>query len=151
MCNSVGDGEMPPTASLHNAHSTPHPCNIPLFSPPVPQLSQSHLLLAIPAPGFLPPCWPHHSSPIVVSVKEKLTADPDSEVATTSLRVSLMCPVGTREGESEGGRANPLDLGVSDCRTPLLSAREDASDCSLSGPHLRPPAELRCCPLSADE
>ena len=35
--------------------------------------------------------WPH-----LVSVKEKLTADPDSEVATTSLRVSLMCPVGTR-------------------------------------------------------
>lgn len=26
-------------------------------------------------------------------VKEKLTADPDSEIATTSLRVSLMCPV----------------------------------------------------------
>lgn len=41
----------------------------------------------------------------LVSVKEKLTADPDSEVATTSLRVSLMCPVGTR-GErtwEEGG------------------------------------------------
>lgn len=28
-----------------------------------------------------------------LSVKEKLTADPDSEIATTSLRVSLMCPV----------------------------------------------------------
>lgn len=27
------------------------------------------------------------------SVKEKLTADPDSEIATTSLRVSLLCPV----------------------------------------------------------
>ncbi|XP_015273817.1 PREDICTED: E3 SUMO-protein ligase PIAS3-like, partial [Gekko japonicus] len=27
-------------------------------------------------------------------VKEKLTADPDSEIATTSLRVSLMCPLG---------------------------------------------------------
>ncbi|XP_039766856.1 E3 SUMO-protein ligase PIAS3 isoform X2 [Ornithorhynchus anatinus] len=27
-------------------------------------------------------------------IKEKLTADPDSEVATTSLRVSLMCPLG---------------------------------------------------------
>lgn len=26
-------------------------------------------------------------------VKEKLTADPDSEIATTSLRVSLLCPV----------------------------------------------------------
>lgn len=27
------------------------------------------------------------------AVKEKLTADPDSEIATTSLRVSLLCPV----------------------------------------------------------
>ncbi|KAB0388749.1 hypothetical protein E2I00_011918 [Balaenoptera physalus] len=27
-------------------------------------------------------------------VKEKLTADPDSEIATTSLRVSLLCPLG---------------------------------------------------------
>lgn len=27
------------------------------------------------------------------SVKEKLAHDPESEVATTSLRVSLMCPV----------------------------------------------------------
>ncbi|XP_038646398.1 E3 SUMO-protein ligase PIAS2 isoform X6 [Scyliorhinus canicula] len=27
-------------------------------------------------------------------IKEKLTADPDSEIATTSLRVSLMCPLG---------------------------------------------------------
>lgn len=26
-------------------------------------------------------------------VKEKLTADPESEIATTSLRVSLLCPV----------------------------------------------------------
>lgn len=34
--------------------------------------------------------------PALVLVKEKLTADPDSEVATTSLRVSLMCPVGMR-------------------------------------------------------
>lgn len=28
-----------------------------------------------------------------ITVKEKLTADPDSEIATTSLRVSLLCPV----------------------------------------------------------
>lgn len=28
-----------------------------------------------------------------MTVKEKLTADPDSEIATTSLRVSLLCPV----------------------------------------------------------
>lgn len=30
---------------------------------------------------------------LLFKVKEKLTADPDSEIATTSLRVSLMCPV----------------------------------------------------------
>ena len=29
------------------------------------------------------------------SVKEKLQHDPDSEIATTSLRVSLICPVST--------------------------------------------------------
>ena len=29
----------------------------------------------------------------VIPVKEKLAHDPDSEVATTSLRVSLLCPV----------------------------------------------------------
>lgn len=29
----------------------------------------------------------------IPTVKEKLTADPDSEIATTSLRVSLLCPV----------------------------------------------------------
>lgn len=33
---------------------------------------------------------------VSVSVKEKLTADPDSEIATTSLRVSLMCPVSAK-------------------------------------------------------
>lgn len=36
----------------------------------------------------------------VLIVKEKLTADPDSEIATTSLRVSLMCPV-SRAGNSQ--------------------------------------------------
>lgn len=41
-----------------------------------------------------------HISPInwfaflILSVKEKLAQDPDSEIATTSLRVSLTCPVG---------------------------------------------------------
>ena len=30
-----------------------------------------------------------------LTVKEKLTADPESEIATTSLRVSLLCPVNT--------------------------------------------------------
>uniref|UniRef100_A0A4W5KH74 LEM domain-containing protein n=1 Tax=Hucho hucho TaxID=62062 RepID=A0A4W5KH74_9TELE len=33
---------------------------------------------------------PDHSRALI---KEKLTADPDSEIATTSLRVSLLCPV----------------------------------------------------------
>uniref|UniRef100_A0AAR2KJQ0 Protein inhibitor of activated STAT, 1b n=1 Tax=Pygocentrus nattereri TaxID=42514 RepID=A0AAR2KJQ0_PYGNA len=30
----------------------------------------------------------------ILTVKEKLAADPDSEIATTSLRVSLLCPLG---------------------------------------------------------
>ena len=30
---------------------------------------------------------------LIFLVKEKLTQDPDSEVATTSLRCSLLCPV----------------------------------------------------------
>ncbi|XP_056888122.1 E3 SUMO-protein ligase PIAS2 isoform X1 [Takifugu flavidus] len=34
---------------------------------------------------------PDHSRALI---KEKLTADPDSEIATTSLRVSLICPLG---------------------------------------------------------
>ena len=32
---------------------------------------------------------------VFLPVKEKLTADPESEIATTSLRVSLLCPVNT--------------------------------------------------------
>lgn len=31
---------------------------------------------------------------LFVTVKEKLNEDADSEIATTSLRVSLMCPLG---------------------------------------------------------
>lgn len=56
-------------------------------------------------PVILPPWFPillslylvpHGSSVcflLSMTVKEKLTADPDSEIATTSLRVSLLCPV----------------------------------------------------------
>ncbi len=35
-------------------------------------------------------------SALIVSVKEKLAHDPDSEIATTSLRVSLNCPVSSQ-------------------------------------------------------
>lgn len=41
------------------------------------------VLLFLSPPPFL----------LSLTVKEKLTADPDSEIATTSLRVSLLCPV----------------------------------------------------------
>ena len=34
---------------------------------------------------------------LFVSVKEKLAQDPDNEIATTSLRISLLCPVGSVE------------------------------------------------------
>lgn len=46
-------------------------------------------------------------SPLLLPVKEKLTADPDSEIATTSLRVSLMCPVCLDSREKFGGPADP--------------------------------------------
>ncbi|KAH9518349.1 E3 SUMO-protein ligase pias1 [Bulinus truncatus] len=36
----------------------------------------------------------HHSDHTKALIKEKLAQDPDSEIATTSLRVSLICPLG---------------------------------------------------------
>uniref|UniRef100_A0A8I3NDN1 Protein inhibitor of activated STAT 3 n=5 Tax=Canidae TaxID=9608 RepID=A0A8I3NDN1_CANLF len=52
------------------------------------QLTAGTLLQKLRAKGIRNP---DHSRALI---KEKLTADPDSEVATTSLRVSLMCPLG---------------------------------------------------------
>ncbi|KAJ6662935.1 hypothetical protein lerEdw1_011139 [Lerista edwardsae] len=54
----------------------------------VKQLSSSVLLQRLRAKGIRNP---DHSRALI---KEKLTADPDSEIATTSLRVSLLCPLG---------------------------------------------------------
>ncbi|XP_043933824.1 E3 SUMO-protein ligase PIAS1 isoform X2 [Protopterus annectens] len=54
----------------------------------VKQLSSAVLLQRLRARGIRNP---DHSRALI---KEKLTADPDSEVATTSLRVSLLCPLG---------------------------------------------------------
>ncbi|TRZ03525.1 hypothetical protein DNTS_030879 [Danionella cerebrum] len=52
------------------------------------QQSSSTLLQRLRAKGIRNP---DHSRALI---KEKLTADPDSEIATTSLRVSLLCPLG---------------------------------------------------------
>ncbi|XP_048875190.1 E3 SUMO-protein ligase PIAS2 isoform X3 [Brienomyrus brachyistius] len=52
------------------------------------QLTSSLLLQRLRMKGIRNP---DHSRALI---KEKLTADPDSEIATTSLRVSLMCPLG---------------------------------------------------------
>ncbi|XP_028822715.1 E3 SUMO-protein ligase PIAS1-like isoform X2 [Denticeps clupeoides] len=52
------------------------------------QQSSSVLLQRLRAKGIRNP---DHSRALI---KEKLTADPDSEIATTSLRVSLLCPLG---------------------------------------------------------
>ncbi|NXI52485.1 PIAS2 ligase, partial [Chloroceryle aenea] len=52
------------------------------------QLTSAMLLQRLKMKGIRNP---DHSRALI---KEKLTADPDSEVATTSLRVSLMCPLG---------------------------------------------------------
>uniref|UniRef100_A0A9J7XEZ8 Protein inhibitor of activated STAT 1 n=1 Tax=Cyprinus carpio carpio TaxID=630221 RepID=A0A9J7XEZ8_CYPCA len=54
----------------------------------VKQLSSTMLLQRLRAKGIRNP---DHSRALI---KEKLTADPDSEIATTSLRVSLLCPLG---------------------------------------------------------
>uniref|UniRef100_UPI00358FA7FE E3 SUMO-protein ligase PIAS1-like n=1 Tax=Myxine glutinosa TaxID=7769 RepID=UPI00358FA7FE len=54
----------------------------------VKQLTSASLLQRLKAKGIRNP---DHSRALI---KEKLTADPDSEIATTSLRVSLMCPLG---------------------------------------------------------
>ncbi|NXJ71863.1 PIAS3 ligase, partial [Rostratula benghalensis] len=54
----------------------------------VKQLTSVMLLQKLRAKGIRNP---DHSRALI---KEKLTADPDSEIATTSLRVSLMCPLG---------------------------------------------------------
>ncbi|NWW89380.1 PIAS3 ligase, partial [Rhynochetos jubatus] len=56
----------------------------------VKQLTSVTLLQKLRAKGIRNP---DHSRALI---KEKLTADPDSEIATTSLRVSLMCPVRPR-------------------------------------------------------
>ncbi|XP_058994762.1 E3 SUMO-protein ligase PIAS2 isoform X2 [Mustela lutreola] len=52
------------------------------------QLTSAMLLQRLKMKGIRNP---DHSRALI---KEKLTADPDSEIATTSLRVSLMCPLG---------------------------------------------------------
>ncbi|XP_016357485.1 E3 SUMO-protein ligase PIAS1 [Sinocyclocheilus anshuiensis] len=57
----------------------------------VKQLSSTMLLQRLRAKGIRNP---DHSRALI---KEKLTADPDSEIATTSLRVSLLCPLFSRE------------------------------------------------------
>ncbi|XP_061298687.1 E3 SUMO-protein ligase PIAS3 isoform X1 [Pezoporus flaviventris] len=54
----------------------------------VKQLTAVVLLQKLRAKGIRNP---DHSRALI---KEKLTADPDSEIATTSLRVSLLCPLG---------------------------------------------------------
>lgn len=118
-----------------------------------------------PPPRYLLPHffkkWPYfcvffffflmHYSPL--AVKEKLTADPDSEVATTSLRVSLMCPVSVC----------PLSVNVfihgfiySSGSPPLMTrtffaAWKDASHSAMSSRHLLPPTVFRRGALPADE
>ncbi|XP_025025031.1 E3 SUMO-protein ligase PIAS3 isoform X3 [Python bivittatus] len=66
-------------------------CPLPNYSLSVylvKQLTSVTLLQKLRAKGIRNP---DHSRALI---KEKLTADPDSEIATTSLRVSLMCPLG---------------------------------------------------------
>lgn len=80
-------------------------------------------------------------------VKEKLTADPDSEIATTSLRVSLICPVISHSSETQ----STLSTSYGGNASLSLAVGQDAPYRALSGRHLLPPAVLRRRPLSADE
>lgn len=85
------------------------------------------------------------------TVKEKLRLDPDSEIATTGVRVSLICPVSRCSGPSPlpvhhvglpGGLLTP----------PLFpTAGEDAAIRALPGRDLCPPAVLRRSLLPPDE
>ncbi|XP_075441874.1 E3 SUMO-protein ligase PIAS2 isoform X2 [Ascaphus truei] len=76
---------------------------------------------------------PDHSRALI---KEKLTADPDSEIATTSLRVSLMCPVSKA-------------LYILEILRSLAGKNE--TDHSLPSCDLHTLAMLRCGSLSANE
>ena len=89
--------------------------------------------------------------PCLCLVKEKLTADPDSEIATTSLRVSLMCPVGLSPRPSARLSMRSRVCKVSLTVHLLLPAGEDAPDGAVPGGDLLPPAVLRRRALPADE
>lgn len=78
-----------------------------------------------------------HNVP-VAPVKEKLTADPDSEIATTSLRVSLICPVTFKLKKMRRSRAAVDTRFVRDTRLrPPCSWARCASQC-LVGPSPAP-------------
>lgn len=67
-------------------------------------------------------CVPALTQPPLPAVKEKLRLDPDSEIATTGVRVSLICPVsrcGPRphSGAPGAGGAGP---GLLTCSAPQL-------------------------------
>ncbi|KAG7283802.1 hypothetical protein CRUP_034426 [Coryphaenoides rupestris] len=87
------------------------PCNLPGFLPPTkngvepkrpsrPINITSLVRLSTTVPNTIVPGRPVGGASWFlligseITIKEKLTADPDSEIATTSLRVSLLCPLG---------------------------------------------------------
>ncbi|KAF2973912.1 hypothetical protein EK904_001771, partial [Melospiza melodia maxima] len=81
------------------------PCSLPGYLPPTkngvepkrpsrPINITSLVRLSTTVPNTIVVSWTAEIGRIQAVVKEKLTADPDSEIATTSLRVSLLCPLG---------------------------------------------------------
>lgn len=99
-------------------------------------------------------------------VQEKLRFDPESEIATTGLRVSLICPVSMPSFLYFGGSAVTKvgftnvcpSMNLDSCDIlllPLLSpphpAGEDAARCAMSSFNLRPSSVFRRRLLPADE
>lgn len=68
---------------------------------------------AVERPHPLTPCPLCH-----LTVKEKLRLDPDSEIATTGVRVSLICPVSPRLSPHTGGPRSLWDSVLTACPFP---------------------------------
>ncbi len=83
------------------------------------------------------------------TVQDKLRFDPESEIATTGLRVSLICPVSVLFLSFMW----TLSCGTTDGSNKCLfnAAGKDETWSAMSSAHLRPPAVFRCCLLPANE
>lgn len=88
-------------------------------------------------------------------VQDKLRFDPESEIATTGLRVSLICPVSRllwhRTSHPRLTHTFNVSLITTLLSCPFFAVGEDAARCALSGFDLCPSAMFRRSLLPADE